>query len=113
LPPDLLRQAPVASVFHTSKEPVRFAAPEITMSLHTLPLGAASARANRFSTRRSGLFVRLVIVLRLWWKRSSHPPNVSAHLRADIGLSIEPEVPNWYDGPILPQVAEPRNRSNT
>lgn len=71
------------------------------MTLQTLEMGVASARAEDTAQRRPGPIAMAWLALRQLW-RSSHPPNLPAFLRADVGLAVEPDIPTWYDGPILP-----------
>ena len=55
-----------------------------------------------------GLVAVLIAAIRAWWKRPRLPPNLPAHLRADVGLPAQDHVVYWMDIPIHPNsVATP------
>lgn len=50
-----------------------------------------------------GLLPVLFAAIRAWWGRPRLPPNLPAHLRADIGLPpSEGKVVYWMDIPVHP-----------
>ena len=51
-----------------------------------------------------GLLPVLLAALRAWWSRPRLPPNLPAHLRADIGLPPEDHAVHWLDIPNSPNV---------
>ena len=62
------------------------------------------------AVHQRGLVPVLALAIAAWWNRPRMPADLSAHLRADIGLPPTASPAHWLDVPAHPLVPPPLRR---